>query len=123
MKWFLKLKELPIQGIIYKIESKDYYLYNESGKEIRCSLRGKFQKEFNLKRDKLYEIDIAIVGDNVRYEMNHDGSGVIEEILPRVNHISRKAPSIKGSGTRGERLEQKIAANIDIFHSLPFNWL
>ncbi len=113
MKWFLKLKELPIQGIIYKIESKDYYLYDEHGKKVRCSLRGKFQKEFNLKRDKLYEIDIAIVGDNVRYEMNHDGSGVIEEVLPRVNHISRKAPSIKGSGTRGERLEQKIAANID----------
>lgn len=45
--------------------------------------------------------------------MNQDGTGVIEEILSRTNHISRKAPRIKGAGTRGERLEQKIAANID----------
>ncbi|MFA7421366.1 MAG: ribosome small subunit-dependent GTPase A [Melioribacteraceae bacterium] len=109
----LLYKGVPIQGIIFKIESKDYYLFNEKGEDVRCSLRGKFQKEFNLKRDKLYSVDIATVGDNVRFEMNQDGTGVIEEILPRNNHISRKAPRIKGAGTRGERLEQKIAANID----------
>jgi len=80
---------------------------------VRCSLRGKFQKEFNLKKEKLYEIDIVVVGDNVIYELNKDGSGVIENVLPRTNHISRKAPRIKGASTRGERLEQKIAANID----------
>ncbi|KAF0153613.1 MAG: ribosome bioproteinis GTPase [Ignavibacteria bacterium] len=45
--------------------------------------------------------------------MNQDGSGVIEEVMSRRNHISRKAPRIKGASTRGERLEQKIAANID----------
>ncbi len=45
--------------------------------------------------------------------MNKDGSGVINEILPRKNHISRKVPRIKGAGTRGERLEQIIASNVD----------
>lgn len=45
--------------------------------------------------------------------MNRDGSGVINEILPRKNHISRKVPRIKGAGARGERLEQIIASNID----------
>ncbi len=45
--------------------------------------------------------------------MNNDGSGVINEILSRKNHISRKAPRIKGAGTRGERLEQIIASNVD----------
>jgi ribosome biogenesis GTPase len=45
--------------------------------------------------------------------MNNDGSGVINEILPRKNHISRKVPRIKGAGTRGERLEQIIASNVD----------
>lgn len=49
----------------------------------------------------------------MKFELNKDGSGVIEEIIPRRNHISRKAPRIKGASTRGERLEQKIAANID----------
>jgi ribosome biogenesis GTPase / thiamine phosphate phosphatase len=45
--------------------------------------------------------------------MNNDGTGVINKILPRKNYISRKAPRIKGAGTRGERLEQIIASNID----------
>lgn len=102
-----------IKGLVYKIESKDYYLFDEGNNSVRCSLRGKFQKDYNLKRDKLYEVDIVIVGDEVEFGLNEDGSGVIEKILPRKNYISRKAPRIKGSGTRGERLEQKIASNID----------
>jgi len=53
------------------------------------------------------------VGDIVEFEMNKDGTGVINEIHPRKNYISRKAPRIKGAGTRGERLEQIVASNID----------
>lgn len=98
---------------IFKIESKDYYLTDDDGNEIRCSLRGKFKKEFGLKGDKLYKIDIAAVGDIVEYEVNKDGSGVINKILARKNHLSRKVPKLKGAGTRGERLEQVIATNID----------
>lgn len=45
--------------------------------------------------------------------MNDDGSGVVTKIEKRRNYISRKAPKIKGSSYRGERLEQVIAANID----------
>lgn len=45
--------------------------------------------------------------------MNKDGSGVINKILPRKNYLSRKVPKLKGAGTRGERLEQIIAANVD----------
>lgn len=88
-------------------------MWNENDNEVRCSLRGRFQKEFALKRDKLFAVDIVTVGDQVLYEMNRDGSGVIEKILSRRNYISRKAPKIKGAGTRGERLEQIVAANID----------
>ena len=88
-------------------------MISEQGEEIRCSLRGKFQKEYALKRDKLYVVDIVAVGDKVEYDINQDGSGVIYKILPRENYISRKAPSIKGSGARGERLEQIIATNVD----------
>jgi ribosome biogenesis GTPase / thiamine phosphate phosphatase len=54
-----------------------------------------------------------VVGDFVEYEMNKDGSGVINKILTRKNYLSRKAPRIKGASYRGERLEQVIAANID----------
>ncbi len=58
---------------------------------------------------------MATVGDEIEYDMNEDGSGVIYKIEKRKNYISRKAPKIKGSGKRGERLEQVIASNIDNF--------
>ena len=45
--------------------------------------------------------------------MNEDGTGVIYEILPRKNHLSRKAIKTRGASYRGERLEQIIASNID----------
>ncbi len=76
-------------------------------------LRGKFKKEFALKKDKLFHTDIAVVGDKVRFDFNDDGTGFIYEILPRENYLSRKAPRIRGASYRGERLEQIIAANID----------
>ncbi len=66
-----------------------------------------------MKRGKLFKLDIATVGDYVEYEMNQDGTGVINSIEERNNYISRKAPRMKGASTRGERLEQVIAANID----------
>ena len=82
---------------------------------MRCSLKGKFKKDFNMKKDKLYLIDIAAVGDYVDYNLNDDGTGSIYSIEKRNNYISRKAPKIKGSSYRGERLEQIIASNIDNF--------
>lgn len=66
-----------------------------------------------MKRGKLFKLDIATVGDYVEYELNQDGTGVINRIEERKNYISRKAPRMKGSSTRGERLEQVIASNID----------
>jgi len=80
---------------------------------VRCSLRGKFKNDFNLKKDKLFKVDIAVVGDWVEYELNNDGTGVIHEISDRKNYLSRKAPKLKGVGYRGERLEQVIASNVD----------
>jgi ribosome biogenesis GTPase len=68
-----------------------------------------------MKKDKLYLIDIASVGDYVNYELNDDGTGSIYSIEERDNYISRKAPKVKGSSYRGERLEQIIASNIDNF--------
>ncbi|RKY93865.1 MAG: ribosome small subunit-dependent GTPase A, partial [Ignavibacteriae bacterium] len=97
-----------------KIESKDHYLLAEETNEIiRCTIRGKLKKEFKLKKDKLYSTDFASVGDVVNYDLNKDGTGVINSIEERRNYISRKAPRIKGASYRGERLEQVIAANID----------
>ena len=81
--------------------------------EMICSLKGKFKKEYELKKDKLFYTDFVAVGDDVEFELNDDGSGVIKKIEERKNHISRKLPKVRGASYRGERLEQVIAANID----------
>jgi ribosome biogenesis GTPase len=80
--------------------------------EILCYLRGKFKKDFELKKDKLFHTDFITVGDFVQFEMNKDATGVINKIEKRKNHLSRKLPKIRGASYRGERLEQVIAANI-----------
>jgi ribosome biogenesis GTPase len=103
-----------IKGIITKIESKQYYLIPVGqDTEIICSLKGKFKKEYELKKDKLYFIDFIAVGDNVEFDINKDGSGVITKIEERKNHISRKLPKVRGASYRGERMEQVVASNID----------
>lgn len=59
--------------------------------------------------------------------MNKDGTGVINKIERRKNHLSRKLPKVRGASYRGERLEQVIAANVDnvvivsSIHSPDFN--
>lgn len=80
---------------------------------IRCVLRGKFKHDLRMKKDKLLLTDIAVVGDYVEFDKIDETSGVIFSVDSRRNYISRKAPKIKGSTLRGERLEQIIAANID----------
>ena len=102
-----------IKGLITKIESKDFYVLTDQNKNYRCTLRGKFKKEFALKKDKLYLTNIAAVGDMVEFEAENSNDGVIHSIEDRKNYISRKAPKIKGASFRGERLEQIIASNID----------
>lgn len=109
---FLLFVEKIILGRIVKIESKDYYVKGENG-IIRCSLRGKFKKELQLKRDKLTTLDFAVIGDFVNYTFLDNNSGVIENIEKRENYLSRKAIKAKGSLKRGERFEQIIASNLD----------
>ncbi|MBU2444658.1 MAG: ribosome small subunit-dependent GTPase A [Bacteroidetes bacterium] len=101
-----------MNGIVSRIESKDYYVFTED-KEIRCSLRGKFRLEAEWKKDKLLYTDLVVVGDHVKFSLNDDGTGVIEELPERKNYLSRKAPLLKGISEKGKRVEQIIAANVD----------
>jgi ribosome biogenesis GTPase len=90
-------------------------LNRKDGVILPCTLKGRFKLDYRLKKDKLTTKDVVVVGDAVIYELNKDSTGVITEVLPRKNFISRKAPRIKGSGKRGERMEQVLVANIDQF--------
>ncbi|MCZ2144285.1 MAG: ribosome small subunit-dependent GTPase A [Ignavibacteriales bacterium] len=97
-----------------KIEGQSHWvLIEQENRMVRCVLRGKFKHELKLKKGKLLNTDIAVVGDTVEFDMADEREGVIHTVYPRKNFISRKAPRIKGSSVRGERLEQVIAANID----------
>jgi ribosome biogenesis GTPase len=69
--------------------------------------------EAEWKKEKLLYTDLIVVGDYVEFELNEDGTGVIEKIPERKNYLSRKAPFIKGVSEKGKRFEQIIAANID----------
>lgn len=102
-----------MKGIVSRIESKDYYVLTDDNKEIRCVLRGKLKLEAEWKKEKLLYTDLIVVGDIVEFDLNEDGTGVIEKIPERRNYLSRKAPYIKGVSEKGRRFEQIIAANID----------
>ena len=82
--------------------------FDDPNQVIRSTLRGKFKQDYKLKRDKLYNTDICVVGDVVDISLNNDGTGVIQKVYPRENHLSRKAPSIKGVTFRGERMERGL---------------
>ena len=88
-------------------------MIDDQGDEIICSLPGRFKKQFHLKQDKQYVLDIAAIGDRIKFTMNQDGTGVINKIMERKNHFSRKAIKLRGTAGRGERLEQIFAANVD----------
>ena len=107
------MRRFQIKGRIVRVESKNYYVLDNNGSEIRCVLRGKFKKQLEIKKDKLYTYDFAVIGDFVEFERLPDGSGVINRISERKNYLSRKAPRIKGLMHKGERYEQIIAANIN----------
>ncbi|MBK7106115.1 MAG: ribosome small subunit-dependent GTPase A [Ignavibacteriae bacterium] len=96
-----------------KIESKDYYVKISDDEILRCSLRGKFKKEYNLKKDKLLTLDFASLGDWVEITKISNEIGVIESIHDRKNYLSRKAGKLRGGLKRGRRFEQIIASNID----------
>ena len=98
---------------VYKVESKDYYVLDDKGNSIICRLPGRFKNKYHLKQNKQYVLDIVTVGDRVKISLNKDGRGEITKIMERENYFSRKAPLLKGTAGKGERLEQIFASNLD----------
>ena len=78
------------------------------GTVYRCSLRGR------LKHGRRTAQNVMAVGDRVRLQVlrdgpdAHEGTGVVEEVLPRRNRLSRKAARRSGG-----HLEQVLMANLD----------
>lgn len=89
-------------GIVIKVMGL-YYTVLWNGEKFNCNLRGRIRK----KSDNSNFSNPVAVGDNVRFEVEADGSGIINEVLPRKNVFSRKE---KGK----YRKEDIIASNLDL---------
>lgn len=88
-----------LQGLVIRTQSGFFTVQTTAG-EVVCQLRGRLKKGRRLG-------DVAAVGDQVRLTRLADGSGMIEEILPRKNMISRTAPDPQGE------YQQILIANPD----------
>lgn len=75
-------------GRVMRLQSGFYTIENETG-SITCQLRGRLKKGRRTG-------DIVAVGDFVVYSCLQDGSGVIEEVLPRKQVFERLAPTARG---------------------------
>ena len=75
----------------------------DSGEPIQARVRGKFR----LQQEEIAETNPLAVGDRVTLRLEDDGTGLITDLHPRHNQLSRRA-----AGRRVGR-EQVIAANVD----------
>jgi ribosome biogenesis GTPase / thiamine phosphate phosphatase len=77
-------------GLIIRAQSGFFTVLGpDADSAVTCQLRGRLKQGPKLG-------DIAAVGDNVTYSLQTDGSGVIEEILPRKSKIVRLDPRPQG---------------------------
>lgn len=69
-------------GIIFKALSGFYYVEEHAGSPlIVCRARGRFR----------HEHVVPLVGDRVQFSLSADGTGTVDEILPRKNQFQRPA--------------------------------
>ena len=93
-------------GTVSLVYGRFYTVILNDDKEFQCVLRGKTRIDDTWKQ---YSNPVA-VGDTVKIDIKPDGSGTIEEIIPRRNAFSRKDKKDKGK----DRRQDIIAANVDM---------
>jgi ribosome biogenesis GTPase len=78
----------PLIGRVLRYQSGFFTIEGED-RRVTCILRGRLKR-----RD--FQGDIIGIGDMVKYSPLPDGSGVIEEILPRHSELVRLDPTPRG---------------------------
>src|SRR5512140_1068232 len=108
------------QGIVFQ-KNLGQYAVHSNGREIACAISSRLHKQLiyptaapsSLRRAaqtvrEIDQVDPVAIGDVVRFVDAGENRGVITEILPRRNKLSRPAT------TPGQRVfEQVIVANAD----------
>ncbi len=75
-------------GLVTRLQA-GFYTVDLDGRVVTCRLRGKHKQTHQNE-------DLVAVGDRVEVTMLDDGSGVIEEVLPREKSFFRLAPAARG---------------------------
>ena len=88
------------EGLVLR-STGSWYDVRSDGETVQARIRGKFRLD---ERDVTNPV---AVGDRVAMRMDADGTGLIVELLPRHNKLSRRA-----AGRRAGR-EQVLVANVD----------
>jgi len=111
------------QGIVFKKTIGNYIVHAGGGRIISCTLSSRLRKEFDyptagatsLRRAvknvrEIEHVDPIAIGDRVAFVEAPGNSGMIVEIQPRENRLSRKT-AVPMPGAHA--FEQVIVANID----------
>ena len=89
-----------LEGIVYK-STGSWYLVKSENKFFECRIKGKIRLK------DISTTNPIAVGDQVQFELESDGKGLISDILPRENYIIRKSVNLS-------KQYHIIASNIDI---------
>jgi ribosome biogenesis GTPase len=112
-------------GVVYK-KTTGYYTVHTNGQAVLCELSNRMRKQLiyptadpgNLhhrvqKVIELEHMDPLAVGDEVRYLQAESGRGMIVELLPRRNKLTRRSAVPKPLHHGAHPFEQIIVTNVD----------
>jgi ribosome biogenesis GTPase / thiamine phosphate phosphatase len=112
-------------GVVYKKTIGNYVVHTD-GRALLCELSNRIRKQLIYptadpgslhhrvqKVVELEHMDPIAVGDHVRYIQAEDGKGLIIELLPRNNKLTRRSAVPKPLHHGAHPFEQIIVTNVD----------
>jgi ribosome biogenesis GTPase len=112
-------------GVVYKKTIGNYIVHTE-GRALLCELSNRIRKQLIYptadpgslhhrvqKVVELEHMDPLAVGDEVRYILAEGGKGLIVELLPRRNKLTRRSAVPKPLAHGAHPFEQIIVTNVD----------
>jgi ribosome biogenesis GTPase len=90
-----------VEGLVIKSTGSWYDVKSDAGDILKCRVRGK------LKMKGMKVTNPVAVGDQVVFDLEADGNGIIHTILPRTNYLIRRS-------TRKTAFGHILASNIDL---------
>ena len=95
-----------LDGLVISDQSGFFNVEVAGEQIITCRLRGRLMEEAR-------SSDIATIGDRVKITLQEDGTGTIEDVLPRTSALSRAVRTVGRRGEGQPDREQVIIANAD----------